>query len=204
MAKKKKTVTVDEYIARGVAQLMEGLHYSGLIDIKDENFKETPQRVLRAFKEQLSGGVDTKKAELILEKSFPTSYTGMITMRGIEVSSMCPHHLLPVTYSCDISYIPKDRVLGASKLERFVDHLAKRAVLQEDLTEEVVDIFNKKLDPQGIMVVLTGKHMCMKCRGIKSKNSVMETSAYRGFYESQEARLEFILLGILNELREKR
>jgi len=187
-------------IKAGVVQILDGLDDSIGLNWKDDpNFTETPERVTRAFLEMLDG-TGGKDVEEMFSKTFPSNYKGMITMRSFQVYSMCPHHLLPVAYDVDISYMPNEKVIGASKLVRYVTHLAKRAVLQETLTEDIVDIFMEHVEPRGVMVVLRGKHMCMKCRGVQSPGAIMETSAVRGEYMEPSVRMEFLLLGVLNAL----
>lgn len=168
------------------------------LDINDPNFKDTPARVARAYAETCDGLVDlTQKVDNILKTTFPSDgYEGMIVETGITVYSLCPHHLLPVTYEIDIGYIPSagETVLGASKLSRAAEILGKRPVLQESLTTDIIRCF-EELSPLGVAVILSGKHQCMQCRGIKQKDSMLHTSLLTGsFKEHMATREEFFHL----------
>lgn len=162
----------------------------------DKNFTGTPERVARAYSELLRYERTDKRADALqhtLKTTFPSTHTSMIFAPGITVSSMCPHHLLPVRYSITIGYIPaKDGfVLGASKLERVARILGARAILQEDLTNEIADVIETRIKPSGVAVVVSGIHDCMTVRGIKGRGS-FETSEMRGgFKDNKETREEF-------------
>lgn len=109
---------------------------------------------------------------------------------------MCPHHLLPVEYNISVGYIPHGKVLGISKLSRLVEVLAKRPVLQETLTHDIVDYLNMSLGVAGAICEVEGVHFCMKMRGVKQQNSKMITSAISGVFKDKNngARAEFLQL----------
>ena len=181
-------------MAEGIKILLNGLQEELGMDIDNENFRETPERVAKAYLEILSGEKDTaKQIEEILKKSFPSQYRGMVIGSNIQVYSMCPHHLLPVSYVVNVGYIPGEKVIGASKLSRLVDVLAKRAVLQEDFTRDIVGWLGA-IEPEGAIAQVYGKHLCMGCRGIKQPQSSLITSEIRGAFEKKEAREEFAML----------
>ena len=190
----KKNVTGKDIIITGIRLVLDGLHKELGMDIDNENFRETPERVARAYLEILSGEKNTQEQiEKILEKSFPSKYKGMVIGSDIKVYSVCPHHLLPVSYVVNVGYIPKEKVIGASKLARLVDILAKRAVLQEDFTKDIAD-WLEEIEPQGIIVQVKGQHLCMGCRGIKQPQSSIITSEIRGNFEDSDVKNEFALL----------
>lgn len=184
-----------EYLVEGIKLILEGLNKELGMKIDNENFRETPKRVAKAFLEMLSGEKDTtEQINEILKKSFPSEYKGMIIGSNIKVYSMCPHHLLPVSYTVNVGYIPSNKVIGASKLARLVNILAKRAVLQEDFTKDIADWLMGGINAAGIIVQVYGQHMCMECRGIKQSQSSIVTSEIRGNFEQKEVREEFALL----------
>jgi GTP cyclohydrolase I len=165
----------------------------------DLNLKDTPKRIYRAWQEFLEYEDKSRRENRIAEifsKKFPTEFTDLIFTPNINVVSMCPHHFLPVTYNITVAYIPSDDgyVLGASKLYRLSETLAKRAILQETLTHEIGKTLHKHLKPLGVAVVISGKHGCMITRGIKN-NGTFETSRMTGaFIENSETRSEFFSL----------
>ena len=181
-----------EQMEAGVVLLLQGMG----IDLEDPNFEETPARVARSFSE-ICGGLNDAPAliEKALSKSFPTKYDGIIFCPDVAVYSMCPHHLLPVEYLISIGYIPAKggEAIGASKLARIAEALSKRPVLQEDLCLDIVEAL-KVIKPQGVAIVMSGLHGCMRVRGIKQRTS-FETSYMTGsFKENTETREEFFHL----------
>lgn len=180
-------------IEKGFATILSGLYEAYGLDINDVNFKDTPSRVARAYLEMLQG-IDPQKSIDILKQNFPSHYDGMVTISDISCFSMCPHHFLPVKYTASFGYIPSGNVLGLSKIPRFIKMMAQAPVLQEDLTENIVQLFQEYVSPAGCMVVLKGFHMCMGCRGIEMPNTSTITSAFRGNFEQLVVREEFFNL----------
>lgn len=193
----------DETIVElAVYNLIKGLG----INLKDpdigpifkENFQGTPKRVARAFRELCRGLYERDEIENILSTTFPCDYDEMVIVTDIQAVGVCPHHLMPVRYKIHVGYIPsKDgKVLGLSKIPRLVCLLAARPVLQEQLTKDIADIFETSLNPLGVMVVISGGHSCMQCRGVKMSGSEMITSAVRGCFadDNDSSRAEFLRL----------
>lgn len=181
-------------IEMGFQLILTGLNKEFGLDLDDENLKDTPKRVARAYSEIFSGIKDTdKKVQSILSTAFPSEgYDSIIFCANIKTFSMCPHHFLPVEYTTALGYIPSNsgRVLGASKLARIVELLSKRPVLQEKLTKDIIKALDT-IQPTGTAVVISGVHYCMRMRGVK-QDSTFETSAMGGsFMERPETRKEF-------------
>jgi GTP cyclohydrolase I len=105
---------------------------------------------------------------------------------------MCAHHLVPFYGHAHVAYIPRERIIGLSKLARIVDFYAQRPQLQERLTEQVVTCLQEALDPQGAMVVIEARHLCVEMRGVKKPGAVTVTSAIRGTFYRKEVREEFL------------
>lgn len=185
-------------IKDSIILLLEGLSEEYGLDIKDVNFKDTPDRVERAYAEIFSGIKDTRiQIRDILLSRFPSNgVSEMIISKGNLVYSVCPHHLLPVRYVIDIAYIPGDEwVLGISKLARIAEVLAKRPVLQETMTEDIGKVLDEGLETLGVGVKVEGKHFCVKMRGAKQHNSSVITSYTSGaFRDSYNTRMEFLKL----------
>lgn len=180
-------------ILRGIRYVLDGLR----MDISDDNFKGTPERVLRMYYELLQGCGKNSEKEIdnLFSSSFPSTYNGIILSKNIICFSMCPHHLLPVEYTVDIGYIPQKNMLGVSKISRLVNILARRLVLQETFTKDIITRLTKSLEVKGAMVVVTGKHMCMRMRGIEQEGSAIVTSSIGGIFETDlKARQEFLNL----------
>ena len=185
------------HFRKAAHEIFNGLRQMGL-DITDVNFKQTPERVARAYYEIFEGVMDTEKqVKDILATSFPSEgMDNMITAEGITAFSMCPHHLLPVEYKVCVGYIPDDNgnVLGISKLSRLVKVLAKRPVLQETLCEDIAKHL-MSIGAKGAACAISGRHMCMRMRGVKDPSASVYTQAMLGcFRDNQACREEFLLL----------
>jgi len=181
-------------VKRSVADILNSLQrWTGKILRHGPNFEETPERVSRAYSEIFDGLFDNgDQVNKILSKTFPAKSDEMITVGPVEVWSMCPHHLLPVQLWVWISYIPKKKVLGLSKLARIAELIAKKPALQEDTTQEIAATIQKGLAPVGVAVLIKGRHLCMEMRGVKKK-AVTTTTAIEGVFRTKpEAKSEFL------------
>jgi GTP cyclohydrolase I len=119
----------------------------------------------------------------------------MILLRDLDFFSLCEHHLLPFFGRAHVAYIPKQRIVGLSKLARLVEVFARRLQVQERLTTQVATTLMEELDPLGVGVVLNAEHLCMRMRGIEKQNSVIVTSAMLGVFRTHhETRQEFMTL----------
>ncbi|MEH7383226.1 GTP cyclohydrolase I FolE [Bacillus sp. JJ1533] len=154
---------------------------------------ETPQRVVKAFLEYTEGYQEDPKNHL--KKVFDVAHRELVLVKNIEFHSMCEHHFAPFFGVAHVGYIPNEKVTGLSKIGRMVDGYAKRFQVQETLTNQIADAIEEILEPQGTMVVIEAKHMCMCGRGIKKTNSETTTTAVRGTFEERaDSRLEFLTL----------
>jgi GTP cyclohydrolase I len=160
----------------------------------DDNFRETPARAAKALLDLVKPLAEIE-AELdeLLARTFPARYDEMVISKHNICFGMCPHHLLPVIYRVSVAYLPGPRVLGISKLSRLVHLLARRPVLQEDLTHELATILCERLETRGSAAYVEGLHLCMAARGIESHEARVVTSAVRGLFREQPAtRQEFL------------
>ncbi|MEH7225211.1 GTP cyclohydrolase I FolE [Bacillus sp. JJ1566] len=154
---------------------------------------ETPQRVVKAFLEYTEGYHEDPKNHL--KKVFDVAHRELVLVKNIEFHSMCEHHFAPFFGVAHVGYIPDRKVTGLSKIGRMVEGYAKRFQVQETLTNQIADAIEEILEPQGTMVVIEAKHMCMCGRGIKKTSSETTTTAVRGEFEQRaDSRLEFLTL----------
>ncbi len=162
-------------------------------DVDREGLLKTPERAAKAM-QFLTQGYYQDAAEILRSAMFKESYNEMVIVKDIELYSLCEHHILPFFGKAHIAYIPNGYIVGLSKLPRIVDVFARRLQVQERLTEQVLDCINETLQPQGVAVVIEASHMCMMMRGVQKQNSVTTTSGFRGAFEQQETRNEFLKL----------
>lgn len=163
-------------------------------DPEREGLKGTPRRVAEALTFLTSGYQQTPR-QVLNGAVFQANLNHMIIVRDIEVYSLCEHHMLPFFGRCHIGYIAKDKVLGVSKLARFVDCFARRLQIQERLTEQVATAVLQEAGAEGVGVVMECRHLCMMMRGVEKQNSVMTTSVVLGSFRDDPAtRQEFMTL----------
>ncbi|WP_248278399.1 GTP cyclohydrolase I FolE [Bacillus sp. DNRA2] len=162
-------------------------------DPNRDGLQETPLRVLKAFLEYTEGYKEDPKEHL--KKTFDVNHQEIVMVKDIEFYSMCEHHFAPFFGVAHVGYIPGSKITGLSKLGRLVEGYAKRFQVQERLTNQIADAIEEILEPQGVMVVIEAKHMCMCGRGIKKTAASTSTTAVRGLYANDaSARLEFLTL----------
>ena len=143
---------------------------------------ETPKRCAKMYEELLSG-MD-HDAEEHLSKQFDVPHSEFLLEKDIPFYSLCEHHLLPFFGKAHIAYLPKDRVVGLSKLARTVEVYARRLQLQEQMTSQIADDIMTYLDARGVMVVIEAEHLCMTMRGVKKPGAKTLTIACRGEFET--------------------
>ena len=161
-----------------------------------EGLLETPKRVMKAYKEYFAGyKVDPSK---ILDKTFGDvdGYDDMVIQKNISIQSHCEHHMAPIIGKAHVAYIPKERVVGLSKLARVVEVFSKRLQTQERLTMQVAKTLMESLDAKGVAVTIDSTHQCMTMRGIKKEQASTVTNYYLGQFKEdlsfQNRYLRFI------------
>ena len=160
-------------------------------DPEREGLEKTPMRVAKAM-QVLTRGYTQDPHKVLTDALFEEKYNQMVIVKDIDFFSMCEHHILPFYGKAHVAYIPKGYITGLSKIARVVDIFSHRLQVQERLTEQVMQCINDTLKPQGVMVVIEAKHMCMQMRGVEKQNSITTTSAYSGVFESSKTRNEFM------------
>jgi len=162
--------------------------------ISDDNFTDTPMRVWKVFDEFIRprDEVFSKVVEILEKASFPSNYSGIVLVDNVKVYSLCPHHLLPVEMRVSFAYIPAGKVVGLSKIPRFLKELGKCLLLQEDYTGVGLDVFMEVVKPGGAMIVVEGVHFCMRMRGVREEESVVQTLGVRGAFEEESVKVEVL------------
>lgn len=155
---------------------------------------DTPKRVAKAYAELFADLHQSPAAHL--GRVFEQEHEGPVIVRGINLASVCEHHLLPFLGQAHVAYLPEGgKVVGLSKLARTVEVFARRPQVQERLTNQVADAIDTHLAPRGVLVVLEAEHLCMKMRGVKCHQGVTLTTAARGLYRHDaQARREVLQL----------
>ncbi len=152
----------------------------------------TPERVARMYDELLIG-YTVDPAKMLNEALFDVEYDEMVVVKGIEFTSICEHHLLPIVGVAHVAYLPDKKVVGMSKIPRVVDVFARRLQVQERMTRQIADLLNDLIKPRGVAVVVDALHMCVMMRGVKKANARMRTSALLGgFRDNEKTRAEFM------------
>lgn len=160
-----------------------------------EGLVDTPQRVVDAFLEYFKGYEEC--ADTYLQRTFEHvgGYDEIVLLRDIPFHSHCEHHMAPIIGKAHVAYLPKERVVGISKLARVVHAYAKRLQVQERLTAEIADCIQRVLEPIGVAVTIEATHACMTCRGVETPGVIMTTSRMMGaFREDPRSRAEVLKL----------
>jgi GTP cyclohydrolase IA len=173
-------------------------HYKSILsllgeDPEREGLQKTPMRVAKAM-QILTRGYTQDPHKVLTDALFEEKYNQMVIVKDIDFFSMCEHHMLPFYGKAHVAYIPNGHITGLSKIARVIDIFSHRLQVQERLTEQIMNCINDTLKPQGVMVVVEARHMCMQMRGVEKQNSVTTTSAYSGVFESMKVREEFMSL----------
>lgn len=177
---------------------MESLIREILLEIGEDPDREgllkTPSRVDRALR-FLTSGYQADVNQIINDALYTVKYDEMVIVKDIEFFSMCEHHMLPFFGKMHVAYLPKNKVIGLSKIPRLVDVFARRLQIQERLTQQVAQTIQQAIDPQGVGVVCEARHFCMMMRGVEKQHSGAITSAMLGAFRNRKStRDEFLSL----------
>tara|TARA_B100001996_G_scaffold363860_1_gene332445 strand:+ start:365 stop:970 length:606 start_codon:yes stop_codon:yes gene_type:complete len=163
---------------------------------KREGLLETPKRLLKAYKEYFKGYNEDPK--MLLKKTFGDveGYDDMVVQKNISIQSHCEHHMAPIIGVAHVAYVPKEKVVGLSKLARLVEVFSKRLQTQERLTKQIATTLMEALDARGVAVSIDAAHHCMTMRGIKKEQATTITNYYLGLFKEdlsfQNRYLRFI------------
>ena len=187
---RRKNTTIDRAkIEKAVASIIEAIGENP----KREGLVGTPRRIAEMYAEVFGGIYEDPGEELRV--GFEEGHQEMVILKDIPFYSMCEHHFLPFHGLAHVGYIPSGRVVGASKIGRVVEILAKRPQLQERLTTQIANTIVSVLEPKGVAVIIQAEHLCMTMRGVKKPGSNIITSAMRGLFQKNPlTRSEFLSL----------
>ncbi len=177
-----------------IASLMNKILLKIGEDTEREGLVRTPERAEKALR-FLTSGYEMDVHGIINGALFHEKCDEMVVIKDIEFFSMCEHHLLPFFGKMHVAYLPKDKLIGLSKIPRVVDMFARRLQLQERLTQQVAQVLKEILEPRGVGVICEARHFCMMMRGVEKQQSGTVTSAMLGaFRNRKDTRDEFLSL----------
>ena len=161
------------------------------LDLTDDSLCGTPYRVAKMYVQELFYGLNPENKPKLSTFENKYGYNKMLVEQDINVDSSCEHHFLPMIGRAHIAYIPKDKVIGLSKINRLVDYYSHRPQVQERLCLQIKNDLMHALETKDVIVVIHARHLCVSSRGIKDKNSFTTTLEYSGRFKEQEYRKEF-------------
>ncbi|HEV1284794.1 MAG TPA: GTP cyclohydrolase I FolE [Bryobacteraceae bacterium] len=163
-------------------------------DTSREGLVRTPERYEKAMR-YLTSGYTTNLEEIVNGALFSVKVDSMVIVKDVEFFSMCEHHMLPFFGKMHVAYLPKDRVIGLSKIPRIIDMYSRRLQLQERLTQQVAEAMTEVISPRGVGVLCEARHFCMMMRGVEKQHSGTVTSTMLGsFRTNKSTRDEFLSL----------
>jgi GTP cyclohydrolase I len=184
-------VAVPDDVAEAVRTL---IRWAG-DDPDREGLLDTPKRVARAWREYASGYAEDPAVHLARTFEEVGGYDEIVLLKDIPFQSHCEHHMAPIIGKASIAYLPRDKVVGISKLARVLHGYARRLQVQERLTAQVADCICEHLNPKGVAVVIEASHSCMSARGVNTPGVMMTTSRMMGtFREDERSRREVLAL----------
>ena len=163
------------------------------LDLNDDSLSGTPKRVAKMYVKEIFSGINPENHPDVKTFENVYGYNHMLVERDINVNSTCEHHFLPIVGHAHVAYIPNGRVVGLSKLNRVVDHYARRPQVQERLTRQVLGALQELLGTDDVAVVIDAKHLCVSSRGIQDESSSTVTASYGGLFDDDvDTRNEFL------------
>lgn len=171
----------------------EIMHILGL-DLTDDSLNGTPHRVAKMYvKEVFSGLNPSNKPEVkLFENKY--QYNEMLIEKNITLFSYCEHHFVPIIGKVHVAYVSNGQVIGLSKINRLVQHYAKRPQVQERLTNQIAESLKEALQSEDIAVIIDAVHLCVSSRGIRDTNSSTVTSSFSGKFQNENTKSEFLSL----------
>jgi len=164
------------------------------LDLGDDSLVDTPRRIAKMYVSEIFGGLDYRSFPRLTVVENKMACDEMIRVDNISLSSTCEHHFITIDGSATVAYIPKNKVVGLSKINRIVTFFARRPQIQERLTEQVLVALQTLLGTEDVAVSMTAAHFCVKARGVMDSKSTTTTTALGGAFKlSPETRKEFLL-----------
>lgn len=162
------------------------------LDLTDDSLKGTPYRVAKMYVKEIFSGLNPANKPKIALFDNKYRYSQMLVEKNILLQSTCEHHFLPIYGVAHVAYISSGKVIGLSKINRLVQHYAKRPQVQERLTMQILEEMKETLETEHVAVYIDAKHMCVSSRGIKDISSSTITTGYSGVFEEASYRSEFL------------
>jgi GTP cyclohydrolase I len=170
-------------------EIMESLG----LDLRDDSLEETPHRIAKMYVDEIFGGLDYAQFPKITLIENKMNVEEMVCVENIDLTSTCEHHFVTIDGSAKVAYIPKDTVIGLSKINRLVRFFSQRPQVQERLTQQVLVAMQTLLGTEDVAVTINAIHYCVKARGVKDGNSSTRTTSLGGVFKSNPAsRAEFL------------
>lgn len=193
-----ETPTTDDPLDRKEKIDIIEAHFTGImralgLDLKDDSLIETPKRVAKMYVNEIFWGLDYDAFPKCTTVENKMKYDEMVVERNVNVQSNCEHHFVIIDGLATVAYVPKDKVLGLSKINRIVEYFAKRPQIQERLTEQVFHALCYILETDDVAVMIDAQHYCVKSRGVEDTgSSTVTTKLGGGFKSDPAARAEFL------------
>ncbi len=156
-------------------------------DPSREGLRDTPRRVVEAYREFYKGYEECPLEALSRTFEDVKGYDDIVMLRDIEFASHCEHHMVPFLGRAHVAYLPSERVVGISKLARVVDIFARRLQTQETMTAQIAHAIDRKLEPGGVAVMIEAVHQCMSMRGVNKRNVATITTSFLGDFKTEPA-----------------
>jgi GTP cyclohydrolase I len=177
-----------EQIQHHFSKIMEVLG----LDITDDSLSGTPYRVAKMYVKELFYGLNPVNKPMLSTFKNSYGYGKMLIEQNITIDSCCEHHFLPIIGHANVAYIPNEKVIGLSKINRIVNYYAHRPQVQERLSLQIMNDLKIALGTESVIVMISAKHLCVSTRGIQDKSSFTTTLEYGGEFKKQEIRSEFL------------
>lgn len=162
------------------------------LDLTDDSLKGTPQRVAKMYVQEIFSGLNPANKPKIALFDNKYKYQQMLVEKDISFYSNCEHHFVPIIGKAHVAYIAKDKVIGLSKLNRIVQHFAKRPQVQERMTMQIAEELKQALQTEHVAVIIEAKHLCVSSRGVNDDTSSTVTSFYGGKFLNEQTKQEFM------------
>ncbi len=190
----------DDEKIKNIAHHFEMIMQEMGLDLKDDSLSGTPYRVAKMYIKELFYGLNPINKPKLSTFENKYGYRKMLIEQNITIDSACEHHFLPIIGHAHVAYIPKDKVIGLSKINRLVDYYARRPQVQERLVLQILNDLQDVLETKDVIVSVTAKHLCVSSRGIKDQSSFTTTLEYGGCFTESATRNEFLKVIALETL----
>lgn len=162
------------------------------LDLNDDSLKKTPERLAKMYVLELFSGLKSSNFPKITSIENKMNFNEMITVGQIRINSTCEHHFVTIDGEAKVSYIPRHKIIGLSKINRIVRYFSRRPTVQERLTKQIADCLEIVLETKDVAVMIKAKHFCVVSRGVEDIGSVTTTTDLRGEFVKAEVRAEFL------------